>query len=259
MSIKNLSVSCGLPQQTIKLFKNEGFIDGFAASAENEAKIDALKYLFMSRFSLAQVKTMFTRADSLADPVKAHIDELSGDGCSYPALIRILTGVDMNEVQDVFALGRKIGEFFVLPADASRAVSALKKGCSEIEAYLLQARKYYRAENVIYPIALIPVIGFPFGLIRSQLLSQMGDRMNSADALSRPFAEALGKIEPFLDFSSLSYQYGYDGRNYGQASPNAAAICYSLDVDERFTAFWERLNSVKRLLESLKFYSEVRT
>lgn len=258
MSLKNLSVSCGLPRQTIKLFKSEGYINDFGDSPENAAKIEALKYLFMSRFSPSQVRTMFTEPDSIGATVKAHANELSHSERPYPTLIRILNGVDLSEVHDIFALGGKIDELFVLPLDYSHAISDLKKSCGEIEILLLQARKYHRAESALNPIAMLFLIGIPFGFIRSLILSRMSDMMDSVDKLNRPFAEALSKIEPFLDFTLLSYHKGFENRNYGVAVPDAAAVSYSLDVDEKFDFYWERLYSVKRLLDGLKFSNEAK-
>jgi hypothetical protein len=188
--------------------------------------------------------------------VKAHIDELSENGTSYPTLSRILKGIDLSGAHDIFALGKLIEESFFLSAGDSLAISDLKKSLNEIETYLLQARKYHSAESAINPLAMLFLIGIPFGFIRSHLLSRMGDMMESAYELSRPFTEALSKVEPFLDFTLLSYHRGFEKRNYGVAVPDAAAVSYSLDVDEKFIFFWERFYSIKRLLGGLKFYSD---
>lgn len=256
MPLKNLSEDCALPQQTIKLFKSEGFIDGFASSQEIEAKIIALKYLLMSRFSLEQIKAMHSKPSIISLTVKEHIFSLSSGERSYPSIVRILSDANANKIQDVFTLGSRMADSFLLSSDELQAVLELKNSCSEIEALLLEARDFHRAETGVYPITMVPLIGFPFALYRSHLLSQMGERMNKADELCRSFTEALTKIEPFLDFSSLSYHYVFEGRNYAQASPNATVISYSIDVDEKFSYYWERFNSIKNLLEGLKFYSE---
>lgn len=199
MSVEKLSIKTGLPKETIRFMKENGFLvppyrpempksekktvgpstpaselkflknkwknlilDLKPDSSDAYEKASSLTYLIMARFSFDEIAKMLSDPSLIPVTVEIHI---KGESKVHPNLCAILRGLDFTQISDAFRLGEEIGRNLKLPAKMLPHVSDIKKKCGEISSFLGTDTPPLISSNLALILAIVFISGAPLALI----------------------------------------------------------------------------------------------
>lgn len=217
----------------------------------NTERLNMITYLIMMRFSFDQIEAMFNKPETIADTVEEHIREMSEGDFVYPQLCDILRQPDLKRSGDIFELSARIGE--ALPGLIDENLrDSLQRQCRELSDLLKKVTRKYRWANLVDFVALIPLLGFPFGMLRSRMLSVASDIMKEIRELNDALTDTLSGLEPNIDLTAFDGPNRYKGWYYDYSRPTLSTGNYISDTFSVIRHLKERVHTISRLLDKLK-------
>lgn len=217
----------------------------------NAKRLNAITYLIMLRFSLDQIEVMLNKPETIPDTVEGHISEMSEGEFLYPQLCDILRQPDLKKSRDIAELGE--GIYKALPGLIDENLRhSIQSQCGELSDLLKKVTGKYRRANIVDLVAFIPLLGFPFGMLRSRMLSVASDIMKEIRAQNDALTDSLSGLEPNIDLTVFDGANKYKGWYYDYARPTLAAGNYISDTSSEINLFKERAGTIPKLLEKLK-------
>lgn len=287
MSIEKLSKRTGLPKETIKHLKENGFLtppfkpvmpkfesknvgpstpasecaffvskckalilDLKPDSQESYEKAEKLTYLIIARFSYDEIAKMLSEPALIPVTVKSHIER---DNELRPNLCSILRGLDLSGIHNAFELGDEIEICIKLPADAKPLILEIQKKCDELKAQNKSIKAQLISSNILLIFAIIPLIGVPFALTRSSMLTDIEAQMQTAEELNASLTKLLSDFELNIDLYSLELPTYFKNNYLNYGSPASAASDFSDEISSKSEIYAERARSVNALLNRISF------
>ena len=109
----------------------------------------------------------------------------------------------------------------------------------------------YRWANLVDFVALIPLLGFPFGMLRSRMLSVASDIMKEIRELNDALTDTLSGLEPNIDLTAFDGPNRYKGWYYDYSRPTLSTGNYISDTFSVIRHLKERVHTISRLLDKL--------
>jgi DNA-binding transcriptional MerR regulator len=241
MTVKKVIRKTGLPKKLVKAICSKGLLNLPEGNQDAIERLKQLVYLLMARFSLDQIEAMHKNPETIADTVEEHVRELDG----YPALRSLLSQSELKEAQNVFELGAKVGNALPGLIDAELK-DGLQKQCLKMSGMLDKAAKKVRAANIVDVFGFIPVVGLPFGTLRTKLLSNTN--MREIRELDSALSEMLSRLEPHIDFAAYDQPNFYKGLYYDYSRPALAAGIYINELEREIEYLRERGQGIRKQL-----------
>jgi len=243
----------GLPEQLIRTVKDRGLLtlDENSDNPSYAERLTMVTYLIMARFSFNQIEAMYNSPEIIANTVEEHIGEMSGGDAVYHGLCDILRQAALSRTRDVFELGARIGDSLPGLIDA-KSRESLQRQCCELSDLLDNAAKSYHKINFIDFFAFIPILGFPFGIIRSKRLSAADPEMEKIRGLNDALSVMLSRLEPYIDLAAFEEPTIYKGTFYDYSRPNLSTGNYISDTLSEINHLKERVRCVDELLNRIR-------
>jgi len=252
MSKNRCNKQAGLPEPLIKTIEAAALLrtEGEGGNQDEPQRLAMITYLIMARFSFDQIEAMYSNPPTIVNMVEKHIREMSGDNGCCPGLCGVLRQAASAGARDIFELGVRIGDALPGLIDVKTRES-LQSQCRELSGLLDNASKAYHKINIVDFFAFIPILGFPFGIIRSKRLSAAGAEMEKIRELNDALSDTLSALEPNIDLTALEEPNKYKGWYYDYARANLSVGNYISDVLGEIKQLKERVRSIDELLNKM--------